>query len=111
MTNTGFYDDTSSGNFEVIGICYRCQQPVGYVDGHLTDTSWDEERCYPHEDPQQTHLTRDVIIKTAISYGVARPAAVWNALACLVRAERVPVGLRKTHIKSASRALAGGRAD
>lgn len=104
--------DHGAIEFSIIGICARCTQPVGYWYGRLTDTSWDEERCWPHEDPDMTHLVRDDIIAIAqIHYGSERPTAVWNAIAALIRAERVPVGLRGSHIKSASRALAAGRSD
>jgi hypothetical protein len=98
--------------FTIIGLCYRCTQPVGYYEGRLTDTSWDEEICWPHDDWNKTHLVRDDIIAIAeVNYMAARPTAVWNALAALVRAERVPVGLRGSHVTSAAKALAAGRAD
>jgi hypothetical protein len=100
------------GNFAIIGLCYRCTEPVGYVHGRLTDTSWDEERCWPHDDPDKTHIVRDDVIAIASEHWDSdRPTAVWNALAALVRAERVNRGLHPNHIKSAARLLAAGRAE
>lgn len=92
-------------------ICARCTHNVDYIYGRLTDDQWDEERCYPHDDPDKTHIVRDLVIEEGIQHGSPRPEALWNAVAALIRAERVPEGIRASHVKSASRALAGGRAD
>jgi len=98
-------------NPDTIGLCVRCTHPVVPEGLALIDLAWGEERCYPHDDPQKTHIVRSVTIETAINYGADRPTAVWNALHALVRAERVNSGLRGSHVKSASKALAAGRAD
>lgn len=58
-------------------ICTRCGETLfpANPDGSITDTAWDEERCWPHTDPHLLHIpgtTADAAL-TLLRRHAARP--------------------------------------
>lgn len=78
------YDATNFDHGIPLGTCLICRHGLYLQYGRVVDDNWDEERCYPHDDPDKRHITKAMLIDAAARAGAPRPSSVARAYIMLL---------------------------